>query len=178
MPEPAAKCVSDGVRELSAYTAGGRVCFATDSDFVAISCRRPGLWLMPHMALAGSGGFDLYVREAGKTAYYGTFMPDPKKKEGYDSILSFPTKKMRELVIHFPLYCGITSLAVGLERERRCALGTATASASPSYFTVPPLQKAPVLPHPVTTILADSRDASASITSISAFPATRRASPR
>ena len=116
MPEPAAKCVSDGVRELSAYTAGGRVCFATDSDFVAISCRRPGLWLMPHMALAGSGGFDLYVREAGKTAYYGTFMPDPKKKEGYDSILSFPTKKMRELVIHFPLYCGITSLAVGLER--------------------------------------------------------------
>ena len=116
MPDAAALKVSGGVRELAGYTAGGRVCFATDSDFVAISCLRPGLWLMPHMALAGSGGFDLYVREAGKTVYYGTFMPDPKKREGYDSILSFPVKRMRELILHFPLYCGITSLAVGLEK--------------------------------------------------------------
>ena len=93
MPERVAASVSDGVRELSAHTAGGRVCFTTDSEFVAISCRRPGLWLMPHMALAGSGGFDLYTREGGRLLYYGTFMPDSGKREGYDSILKFPTKK-------------------------------------------------------------------------------------
>lgn len=114
MPESAAASVSDNVRELSAYTAGGRVCFATDSDFVAISCRRPGLWMMPHMALAGSGGFDLYTREKGSLLYYGTFMPDSGKREGYASILKFPTKERREILIHFPLYCGITSLSVGL----------------------------------------------------------------
>lgn len=114
MPESAAASVSDRIGELSAYTAGGRVCFTTDSDFVAISCRRPGLWRMPHMALAGSGGFDLYTRETGSLIYYGTFMPDPGKSDGYDSILKFPTKKTREILIHFPLYCGITSLSVGL----------------------------------------------------------------
>lgn len=114
MPGKLAGSVSDGVRELSAYTAGGRVCFATDSDFVTVSCRRPALWRMPHMALAGSAGFDLYTREGRGMVYYGTFMPDSGKSDGYDSILKFPTKKTREVMIHFPLYCGITSLSVGL----------------------------------------------------------------
>lgn len=116
MPTDVAASVSGNVSRLSTYTAGGRVCFATDSSFVAISCSRPDLWRMPHMALAGSAGFDLYVRQNGKISFYGTFMPDPQKPQGYDSILKFPTCEMREIVIHFPLYCAITSLSVGLKK--------------------------------------------------------------
>ena len=115
MPYDVAAKVSGGVRELIKYTAGGRDCFATDSEFVAISCRRPEVWLMPHMAFAGSAGFDLYVKEKGKIGYYGTFMPDPKKKDGYDSILKFPSAQMREIVIHFPLYCPISELWIGVK---------------------------------------------------------------
>ncbi len=114
MPEKIAGQVSEGVSTLSCYTAGGRVAFMTDADAVAISCKRPGLWRMSHMPLLGSAGFALYTRgDDGKLAFYASFVP-PDKKEGYDSIVNFPTKEKREIVIHFPLYCGITELSVGL----------------------------------------------------------------
>ncbi len=119
MPMNVAKTVSEGVSELSIHTAGGRVCFATDSECVAISYRRPSLWRMPHMALAGSAGFDLYTRLDGKLVYYGTFMPDPKNGEGYDSIVKFPDRKMREFMIHFPLYCGVKSLEIGVQNDAK-----------------------------------------------------------
>ena len=105
MPQCIADTVNDGVKELSRNTAGGRVCISTDADAVAISCRRPSLWRMPHMALIGSAGFDLYIRgEDGKLTFYGVFMPNNEAK-GYESIVKFPTKEKREILIHFPLYC-------------------------------------------------------------------------
>ena len=113
MPDEIAKNVNDGVRELSKNTSGGRVCFATDSDIVAISYKRVSLWKMSHMALTGSAGFDLYVRIDGKEIYYGVFVPT-QSSAGYDSILKFPTKEKREIIIRFPLYAGVTQLALGL----------------------------------------------------------------
>lgn len=114
MPEAVAATVNDGVKELSIHTAGGRVCFSTDADCVAIVCRRPSLWRMAHMSLIGSAGFDLYVRgENGKLTFYGCFMPTNDAK-GYESIVKFPTKEKREILIHFPLYCAITELSIGL----------------------------------------------------------------
>lgn len=66
------------------------------------------------MALIGSAGFDLYIRgEDGKLTYYGVFMPNNDSK-GYESIVSFPTREKREILIHFPLYCAITELSIGL----------------------------------------------------------------
>ena len=114
MPEQVAATVSDGVRELSAYTAGGRVAFRTDSDFVAISCRRPALWRMPHMALIASAGFDLWTREDGVFRYAGSFMPN-QNGDGYESLVKFETHKEREVLIHFPLYCPISSLLIGVQ---------------------------------------------------------------
>ncbi len=112
-----AKSVSEGVALLSTYTAGGRVAFATDADAVAISCKRPGLWRMAHMTLLGSAGFCLYIRaKNGKPEYYGSFVPSDKA-EGYDSIIKFPTKEKREIVIHFPLYCAISELSIGLPED-------------------------------------------------------------
>ena len=119
MPMAVAETVNQGVAELSINTAGGRVCFATDSDCVAISYRRPSLWRMPHMALAGSAGLNLYIRHEGKIAYYGSFIPDFKKSEGYDSIITFPDRKMREIIIHMPLYCGVKSLEIGLQNDAK-----------------------------------------------------------
>ncbi len=114
MPEEIARSVSENVYELSRNTAGGRVAFSTDADAVAISCKRPSLWRMPHMTLLGSAGFSLYIRGTnGNLGYYGSFVPS-NDANGYESIVKFPTKEKREIVIHFPLYCGITELMIGL----------------------------------------------------------------
>lgn len=115
MPSEAAKRVNDGVFCLAENTAGGRVCFATNSSFVGISCRIPEACRMPHMAPAGSQGFDLYVRENGKTAYYGSFLPDMEKTDGYESVLYFPSDKKREIIIHFPLYSPVSEFLVGIK---------------------------------------------------------------
>lgn len=117
LPDAVAASVSEGVHALAPCTAGGRVCFSTDSDFVAISCRRPDIAHLPHMALTGSSGFDLYVRTNGKITYASTFKPDLQKPEGYDSILYFPSHQQREVIIHFPSYCGITSLQIGIQKD-------------------------------------------------------------
>ena len=117
LPDAIAASVSEGVHALAPCTAGGRACFSTDSDFVAISCRRPDIAHLPHMALTGSSGFDLYVRTNGKITYASTFKPDLQKPEGYDSILYFPSHQQREVIIHFPSYCGITSLQIGIQKD-------------------------------------------------------------
>ncbi len=125
MPKDVAAKVSEGVYTLAEYTAGGRVAFMTDADTIAITCKRSDLWRMPHMALLGSAGFDLYVRgEDGRLRYCKSFLPT-NAKEGYASLVSLGEyvirgeKTMREFVIHFPLYCPITELLVGLPKNAR-----------------------------------------------------------
>lgn len=116
MPDAVAATVSEGVRGLAPNTAGGRVCFSTDSDFVAISCQLSEPRHMAHMPLAGSSGFDLYTRAQGRTAYCATFMPNVQKPEAYESIFYFPSHEQREVLIHFPLYSDVASLQIGLQK--------------------------------------------------------------
>ncbi len=121
MPKAVASAVSEGVENLSENTAGGRVCFATDADVIALSCKRPSLWRMPHMTLLGSAGFELDIRdEEGKIVYYGSFIPT-NESAGYASLVKFAEKKMREIVIHFPLYCPISEVLIGLPEGARLA---------------------------------------------------------
>ncbi len=62
MPKAVAEKVNEGVAALAKNTSGGRVCFSTDSECIAISCTRENYWAMGHMARTGCGGFSLYER--------------------------------------------------------------------------------------------------------------------
>ena len=57
MPEKVATNISEGVRELHMHTAGGRVRFATDSNYVAIYAKIDNPGRMPHFAFSGSARF-------------------------------------------------------------------------------------------------------------------------
>ena len=81
MPEEVAKTVNDGVLSLHANTAGGRVRFRTDSPYIAIHAEMPYVGKMPHFALTGSAGFDLYIREE-KDKYFKSFVPPFKITDG------------------------------------------------------------------------------------------------
>lgn len=116
MPNSVAETVNDGVRDLAMNTAGGRVAFKTNSPYVALSCKRPSCWRMPHMALTGSAGFCLYLKEDGEYNYYGTFVPT-NSMAGYESVLDFPDAGEREVVIYFPLYCPISECMIGIQKD-------------------------------------------------------------
>lgn len=116
LSEDVAQTVSDGVYQLHAHTAGGRVRFQTDSPYVAIHAKMPSIGKMPHFAVSGSAGFDLYVFEDMET-YKASFIPDFGFDDGFESIARFATSQMREITINFPLYSEVSELYVGLGED-------------------------------------------------------------
>ena len=115
VPETLAQSVSDVVYGLHANTAGGRVRFKTDSSYIAIHAEMPSIGKMPHFALTGSAGFDVYVKRDGKDTYYKSFVPPFDMRAGYESSVDFADNTMREITIHFPLYSDVSDLYIGLQ---------------------------------------------------------------
>lgn len=113
MPESVAKNVTRGVDALHTNTAGGRVRFKTDSQYIAIHAEMDGLGKMPHFALTGAIGFDLYVNNK----YEKTFVPPFDIKDGFESIVEFSNKELREITINFPLYSNVNDLYIGLQND-------------------------------------------------------------
>ena len=114
MPEAVAKTVSEGVHMLHSHRAGGRVCFVTDSPYVAIKTEYiPSK--MPHFALSGSAGFDMYERYEEEFRYAGTFMPPVDVENGYESVIDFAECRERYITINLPLYSPVIKLYIGLK---------------------------------------------------------------
>ena len=111
MPREVAEATSTGVNALHQHTAGGRVRFVTDSPFVAINAVIPQKGMMPHFALTGSSGFDLYV----DNEYLKSFVPPYNYAGGYQGIIPIPgERKKHTIMIDFPLYSHVSELFIGL----------------------------------------------------------------
>jgi hypothetical protein len=50
---------------------------------------------------------------------YGLTPVGKKKQNIYDSALTIPEKKMREVLIHFPLYNQVDDLFIGLDKDAK-----------------------------------------------------------
>ncbi|MBQ8837071.1 MAG: hypothetical protein IJ002_06160 [Clostridia bacterium] len=110
LPEEVARSVSEGVYKLHANTAGGRVRFVTDSSYVAVSVRLGRVGKMPHFALSGSVGFDLYVG----TLYRGAFIPPFGVTDSYEAVVELGSSEEREITINFPLYSDVRDVYIGI----------------------------------------------------------------
>lgn len=106
LDEQAASTVSAGVENLNRHTAGGRVRFKTDSAKIAIRASMRQISRMPHFALSGCAGMDLYT----DLAYAGTFMPPWDLEDTFRSCITLEDHSLREILIHLPLYSGVTEL--------------------------------------------------------------------
>lgn len=118
MPQETAEQVSEGVAALNFNTAGGRVRFQTDSEFIGIRAVMENSGLMPHIPLTGQSGFDLYQKKEGadKEQYYQTFVPPMGMKTGYSSAAR-TDGALAEYTINFPLYDGVKELYVALKKD-------------------------------------------------------------
>lgn len=111
------ECVRDNYMK----TAGGRIRFRTDSRRIVLRCGWPALSEKNHMPMTGTSCFDLYA----DGIFCGTLRPadhipgdsgDPIPLEkGYQSSCSFPDSKMREILIHFPLYNDVSQVWIALD---------------------------------------------------------------
>lgn len=120
LPTDVAEATSDGVAFLSNHTAGGRVRFSTDSDFICIKVRMNSVSLFPHMPASGAAGFDLFVDspDGAASRYLRTFMPPwHTTDEGYESRIELGSRKLRFFTVNFPSYSGVDELLVGIRES-------------------------------------------------------------
>ena len=123
LPEAVAKATSENVTILSTNTAGGRVRFATDSEYIAIECHLPNITRFAHMPITGVSGFDMYVARRDSEIFEKCFTPPTNMTEGYATIYHFGSREMREITINFPLYNDVESLFIGLEPDAKLTGG-------------------------------------------------------
>ena len=115
MPQAVAGTVSPAVLRLHANAAGGRVRFQTDSPYVAIKAKMGSICRMPHFAMTGGAGFDMYISQNGEAPrHIKTFAPPYEMQDGYESVHTFAGAGWREITIHWPLYSEICELYIGL----------------------------------------------------------------
>ena len=134
MPDDVAAVVSENVKELALNTARGRVRFSTDSKYISINVVMPEVYKSPHMTLAGTAGFDIYIDGKGKSTYHATFMPPIDMEKGYESVVYFPDNKQRSVTINFPLYCKVDALYIGLQEKSSVNKGIEYRSSKPVLY--------------------------------------------
>lgn len=112
LPREVAEATSPGVLSLHHNTAGGRIRFSTDSNYIGIKCvtRIMRMW---NMGLIGSNSFDLYIDTDKGSGYYATFTVPTSFDGEFDSIIYLPAGT-NYVTINFPLYNWVEDLLIGV----------------------------------------------------------------
>lgn len=128
--EDVAKSTSAGVFSLNTNTAGGRIRFCTDSEYVAIKVRYGNVGKMPHFSLWGTAAFDLYA----DCEYVNTFKLAENTLPYSNAVIDFPDKKMRSITINMPSYAEVEEVVVGLSENAKISESTDYMIETPIVF--------------------------------------------
>ena len=144
MPGEVAKNIKNrSVNNLYTNTSGIRVRFKTDSSRIVLKCVLPSVSSSSNMSLCGTSCFDLYA----DGNYCTVFHPgvdenghdgngDQMGKNGYTSGYYFrdKEKKLRDIVINFPLYNDVERVFIALEEDAQLLPGGTYRHEKPVVF--------------------------------------------
>ena len=117
LPARAKEVVEPGVWSLSEDSAGMVVRFVTNANtFKARWSLRGSQLSMAHMPATGVSGLDLYIRDGDEFRWAGVGRPS-RQNGAEDSFVLFPTNEPREYMLYLPLYNGVESLEIGIEKD-------------------------------------------------------------
>lgn len=131
VPEDVAAATSKSVEAHAKRTAGGRVRFSTDSEYIAISTKQFMVIQEIQPPLIANVGFDLYEDTDADSKFIRQFTPPKTITDGYEQIIRLNGRKMRSFTIHFPMHCGVESLYIGLQRDAKVGEGRKYLNESP-----------------------------------------------
>ncbi len=126
LPDEVAEATSDGVKRLSAESVGGRVRFATDSEYVAIKVEMLSVGRNVHTPLQASAGFDLYEDYLGfgDSRFVKPLQPQYKTENGYEQVLDIAkSRKLRYFTLNFPIHSCVKNVYIGLQEDASVAAG-------------------------------------------------------
>ena len=112
-----AKTVNDGVHNYSAYSAGGRVRFSTDSPFVALKADYGPSYLATVNNHCVSYGFDLYRMEGDTEVFTAAARPVAgfDRKHGEYKMLTRNNSQMTSYTLNLPAFSAVKELKIGIE---------------------------------------------------------------
>ena len=119
LPDAVAKATSDNVRHLATKTAGGRLCFKTNSSFIELSATYPALCNMRHMPLTGSSGFSLFEDTPDGEKFVGLLNAYPADKQGFTAACALKGDVLRDYILYFPLYNDVYDLTITLDEQAK-----------------------------------------------------------
>ncbi len=117
LPQEPRLAISDGVNSLADCTAGGQVRFCTNSTRLSVKVELAERSAMYHMPATGQSGVDCYIGEPGKMRFAGVARFEHDAVNYIASLFSDLPCDMRTVTLNLPLYMGVKSLAVGLDRQ-------------------------------------------------------------
>ena len=123
MPRKIAQNISEGVTNFSAYTAGGRLRFSTNSVYFGIKVRYDGLNFMSTMPLCSACGFVLLEETERRPLFLHVLTPERTEECGFERTVRLPGGKMRHYILYFPLYNGVRDLRIFLDTDAAVAHG-------------------------------------------------------
>jgi len=156
LPDDVAGQCNDSLRAMYVCPSGGRIRFRTDSRRIILKADEPDLMPNPHHAFTGGQCFDLYS----DGGFVNSFRPDTsgrgehvRRKDlyiahGYDAIIRFPTRKMREILIYFPLYSRVDEVWIALEKDAFSAPPTPYSLDTPFVFYGTSITQGGCVSHP------------------------------
>ncbi len=141
LPEDVAMSTkNESVQHLYTNTSGIRVRFKTDSKQIVLKCILPSIGGGDNMSFTGSSCFDLYADGEYCTVFRpgidinGKDTSSERLENGYASGYVFKEKKMRDIVINFPLYNDVEKVFIGLEEDAQLHPGNKYSHNLPVVF--------------------------------------------
>ena len=107
--------IREPVWRLGKHTAGLFLRFATNSSSVGLKWTVLENGRMHHMTDIGIRGFDLYALQDGEWVFVNSARPSANSFENETVIISRMSEEMREFMLYFPLYDGVTALQIGVD---------------------------------------------------------------
>jgi len=114
-PEPLPAMVD----HLADHTAGVQLRFRTDASLIWLRVTLKELANMPHMAMTGQSGFDLYAGAPGAMRFVAASKQPLQAREYECDLANLYSSEMRDLTLNFPLYQGVDAIEIGLNRGAR-----------------------------------------------------------
>lgn len=139
LPTEVAEKINSGVKYSHAHTTGGRVRFKTDSEYIILKAKMSSFTVLPHMPITGTSSFDLYADgEYTATLHppltYDGFEPVFELKDGFEAITTFKEKKMRDIIINFPIYNNVDEVYIGISEKAELLEGNEYTYSKPVVF--------------------------------------------
>lgn len=125
LPSSVAAATNKGVEYLAHYTAGGRLCFKTDSPYLAVHCKVNG----QGKGWSGAASFDCYIDGEFRRIFQAIPIDEPIKL--LSQISCRDDGKVHQMVLHLPSYAEIEDLLIGVKS------GSVLQAANPYEDTLP-----------------------------------------